>query len=57
MVNDGFVSVDRQRRERSLQKLLTEYLKTLSAAKAAHRNMWRYGDKEQDDALEFGYKK
>lgn len=57
MVSDGFLSVDRQRRERSLQKLLTEYLKMLSNAKAAHRNMWRYGDKEQDDALEFGYKR
>lgn len=54
LVADGYVSVDRQRRERRLQKILTEYLKTLSAAKTAHRNMWRYGDKEQDDANEFG---
>jgi staphylococcal nuclease domain-containing protein 1 len=57
LVADGFVSVDRQRRERRLQKLLTDYLKTLSSAKSAHRNMWRYGDKEQDDAAEFGVKK
>ena len=57
MVNDGFVSVDRARREKRLQKLLTDYLKTLTAAKSAHRNMWRYGDKEQDDAAEFGMKK
>lgn len=54
LVSDGFVSVDRARREKRLQKLLTDYLKTLTAAKAAHRNMWRYGDKEQDDAAEFG---
>jgi staphylococcal nuclease domain-containing protein 1 len=54
LVNDGFVSVDRARREKRLQKLLTDYLKSLTTAKAAHRNMWRYGDKEQDDAAEFG---
>lgn len=57
LVSDGFVSVDRARREKRLQKLLTDYLKTLTAAKSAHRNMWRYGDKEQDDAAEFGMKK
>lgn len=57
LVSDGFVSVDRARREKRLQKLLTDYLKTLTAAKAAHRNMWRYGDKEQDDAAEFGITK
>ena len=54
LVAEGFVSVDRTRRERRLQKLLTDYLKTLAAAKTAHKNMWRYGDKEQDDANEFG---
>lgn len=57
LVTDGFVSVDRARREKRLQKLLTDYLKTLTAAKSAHRNMWRYGDKEQDDAAEFGISK
>ena len=55
MVSDGFVSVDKTRKERRLQKLLTEYFKCLSAAKASHKNMWRYGDKEQDDAAEFGF--
>jgi staphylococcal nuclease domain-containing protein 1 len=57
LVSDGFVSVDRARREKRLQKLLTDYLKTLTAAKSSHRNMWRYGDKEQDDAAEFGVSK
>lgn len=57
LVSDGLVSVDRQRREKRLQKLLTDYLKTLSVAKSAHLNMWRYGDAEQDDANEFGVSK
>ena len=54
---EGFLSVDRARREKRLQKLLTEYLKTLTQAKSAHKMMWRYGDKEQDDAAEFGLTK
>lgn len=54
LVSDGYASVDRARREKRLQKLLTEYLKVLSVAKSAHKMMWRYGDKEQDDAAEFG---
>ncbi len=54
LVTEGYVSVDRARRERRLQGLLTEYMKTLSIAKSSHKNMWRYGDKEQDDAAEFG---
>lgn len=54
LVLEGFVSVDRARREKRLQKLLTDYLKTLTQAKSAHKMMWRYGDKEQDDAAEFG---
>jgi len=57
MVTEGYVSVDKMRRERRLQKLLTEYLKSLTLAKAAHKNMWMYGDKESDDAVEFGMKK
>lgn len=54
LVADGYVSVDRARREKRLQKMLTEYLKSLSNAKQSHKVMWRYGDKEQDDAAEFG---
>jgi len=57
MVTEGYVSVDKARRERRLQKLLAEYLKSLTVAKAAHKNMWMYGDKESDDAVEFGMKK
>lgn len=55
LVSEGYVSVDRARKEKRLQKLLQEYQKSLQAAKAAHKNMWRYGDKEQDDAAEFGF--
>ena len=54
LVTEGYVSVDKARRERRLQSLLSEYMKTLSIAKSSHKNMWRYGDKEQDDAAEFG---
>jgi len=54
LVADGYVSVDKARREKRLQKILAEYLKTLAGAKQAHKMMWRYGDKEQDDAAEFG---
>jgi staphylococcal nuclease domain-containing protein 1 len=54
LVADGYVSVDKARREKRLQKLLAEYLKSLAGAKQAHKMMWRYGDKEQDDAAEFG---
>lgn len=54
LVSEGYVSVDRARKEKRLQKLLAEYSKSLAAAKNAHKNMWRYGDKEQDDAAEFG---
>ncbi|RNA25196.1 staphylococcal nuclease domain-containing 1-like [Brachionus plicatilis] len=54
MVAEGYVSVDKSRKERRLHKLVQEYLKILAAAKASHKNMWRYGDKDQDDANEFG---
>jgi staphylococcal nuclease domain-containing protein 1 len=54
LISEGYVSVDRTHKERRLQKLFTEYLKVLAQAKASHRNMWKYGDKEQDDAAEFG---
>lgn len=54
MVAEGYVTVDRSRKERRLQKLVQDYNKVLVSAKASHKNMWRYGDKEQDDANEFG---
>lgn len=57
LISEGLVSVDKSRQPKRLQKLLNEYLKALSAAKQAHKNMWRYGDKEADDAAEFGLKK
>jgi staphylococcal nuclease domain-containing protein 1 len=57
LIAEGLVSVDRTHKERRLNKLFTEYLKSLTQAKAAHSNMWKYGDKEQDDAAEFGLAK
>jgi staphylococcal nuclease domain-containing protein 1 len=55
LVNQGYVSVDKARREHRLQKMLTDYMKALNLAKQSHKVMWRYGDKEQDDAAEFGF--
>ena len=55
LISGGFVSVDRTHKERRLNKLFTEYLKVLATAKAAHKNMWKYGDKESEDAAEFGF--
>ena len=54
LISNGYVSVEKARRERRMQKMLTDYMKALTLAKQSHKNMWRYGDKEQDDALEFG---
>lgn len=54
LIAEGYTSVDRSHKERRLHKLFTDYLKSLAQAKQAHKNMWRYGDKEQDDAAEFG---
>lgn len=54
LISEGYTSVDRTHKERRLHKLFTEYLKSLAQAKSAHKNMWKYGDKEQDDAAEFG---
>jgi endonuclease YncB( thermonuclease family) len=54
MVAEGYVRVDRSRRERRFQKLMTEYFKVLQLAKQSHKNIWKYGDNEDDEANEFG---
>lgn len=53
LIKDGFVLVER-RRERKLQKLLSEYMKAQETAKSSRINLWRYGDITEDDATEFG---
>uniref|UniRef100_A0A3Q3JRS6 Staphylococcal nuclease domain-containing protein n=1 Tax=Monopterus albus TaxID=43700 RepID=A0A3Q3JRS6_MONAL len=54
LVKEGLVMVD-VRKEKHLQKMVTEYLNTQESAKSARLNIWRYGDFRADDADEFGY--
>ncbi|XP_035258116.1 staphylococcal nuclease domain-containing protein 1 [Anguilla anguilla] len=54
LVKEGMVMVD-VRKEKHLQKMVTEYLNGQESAKTARLNIWRYGDFRADDADEFGY--
>ncbi|XP_062929037.1 staphylococcal nuclease domain-containing protein 1 [Mobula hypostoma] len=56
LVKEGLVMVD-VRKEKHLQKVVTEYLNAQEAAKSARLNLWRYGDFRADDADEFGYRR
>jgi len=53
LVADGLVCVE-PRREKRLQKLVSDYIAAQDAAKKRHLNIWRYGDITDDDATEFG---
>uniref|UniRef100_A0A6D2XFT8 Staphylococcal nuclease domain-containing protein n=1 Tax=Takifugu rubripes TaxID=31033 RepID=A0A6D2XFT8_TAKRU len=56
LVKEGLVMVD-VRKEKHLQKMVTEYLNSQESAKTARLNIWRYGDFRADDADEFGYRR
>ncbi|KAG9280635.1 staphylococcal nuclease domain-containing protein 1 [Astyanax mexicanus] len=56
LVKEGLVMVD-VRKEKHLQKMVTEYLNGQESAKSARLNIWRYGDFRADDADEFGYRR
>uniref|UniRef100_A0A673MAT0 Staphylococcal nuclease domain-containing protein n=1 Tax=Sinocyclocheilus rhinocerous TaxID=307959 RepID=A0A673MAT0_9TELE len=56
LVKEGLVMVD-VRKEKHLQKMVTEYLNGQESAKSARLNIWRYGDFRDDDADEFGYRR
>nr|AAH47835.1 Snd1 protein [Danio rerio] len=56
LVKEGMVMVD-IRKEKYLQKMVTEYLNAQESAKSARLNIWRYGDFRDDDADEFGYRR
>uniref|UniRef100_A0A3B4DLF0 Staphylococcal nuclease domain-containing protein n=1 Tax=Pygocentrus nattereri TaxID=42514 RepID=A0A3B4DLF0_PYGNA len=56
LVKEGLVMVD-VRKEKHLQKMVTEYLNSQESAKSARLNIWRYGDFRADDADEFGYRR
>jgi len=53
LIADGLLCVE-SRREKRLQKLVSDYLAAQDAAKKRHLNIWRYGDITDDDANEFG---
>jgi len=54
LISEGFLLVDKERKEKRLQKLLQEYRKGQESAKSQRLNLWRYGDFTDDDAREFG---
>ncbi|KAL5238927.1 hypothetical protein ACI65C_006337 [Semiaphis heraclei] len=56
LIEEGFLLVER-RREKYLQKLLTEYIEAQEKAKKDRLHIWEYGDITEDDAKEFGYAK
>lgn len=53
LIADGLLCVE-TRRERRLQKLVSDYVAAQDSAKKRHMNIWRYGDITDDDANEFG---
>nr|QBI71279.1 ebna2 binding protein P100 [Nicoletia phytophila] len=53
LVRDGLLLID-NRREKRLQKLLSEYKTAQDSAKKNHLGIWEYGDFTEDDAKEFG---
>ncbi|XP_067111036.1 staphylococcal nuclease domain-containing protein 1-like [Osmerus mordax] len=56
LVKEGMVMVE-IRKEKHLQKMVTEFLIGQESAKSARLNIWRYGDFRADDADEFGYRR
>jgi len=55
LLSKGVCLVER-RREKKLQKLMSDYLNAQESARKNRLNLWRYGDFTEDDAPEFGAK-
>jgi len=53
LISDGVLMVER-RREKRLQKLVSEYIQAQDRARKSRVNLWLYGDFTEDDAPEFG---
>jgi len=53
LIRDGLLLLE-NRREKKLQKLVSEYREAQEIARKNHTNMWMYGDITEDDAKEFG---
>ncbi|XP_072045647.1 staphylococcal nuclease domain-containing protein 1-like [Amphiura filiformis] len=54
LISDGLVLAE-HRREKRLNKMVTEYKAAQETARKNRLNLWRYGDITEDDAREFGY--
>lgn len=53
LIAEGLLLVDK-RRDRRLQKIVTDYKAAQHIAKTNHIAIWQYGDITEDDAKEFG---
>lgn len=56
LIAEGYLLVE-PRKEKRLQKIVTEYRNAQESAKKKRLNMWCYGDFTEDDAKEFGYQR
>ncbi|XP_076336232.1 staphylococcal nuclease domain-containing protein 1-like [Tachypleus tridentatus] len=53
LISEGLLMVE-NRKEKKLQKVVTEYKSAEKTARWQRLNLWRYGDFTEDDAKEFG---
>ncbi|XP_076334684.1 staphylococcal nuclease domain-containing protein 1-like isoform X2 [Tachypleus tridentatus] len=53
LISEGLLMVE-SRKEKRLQKIITEYKNSEEAARRQRLNLWCYGDFTEDDAKEFG---
>ncbi|XP_013789332.1 staphylococcal nuclease domain-containing protein 1-like, partial [Limulus polyphemus] len=53
LISEGLLMVE-SRKEKRLQKVITEYKNSEETARRQRLNLWCYGDFTEDDAKEFG---
>ncbi|GAB6033374.1 hypothetical protein CHUAL_013139 [Chamberlinius hualienensis] len=56
LISEGLLLVE-LRKEKRLQKLVTEYRNVQESAKKSRKNIWCYGDFTEDECKEFGYQR
>ncbi|XP_055606182.1 staphylococcal nuclease domain-containing protein 1 [Uranotaenia lowii] len=54
LIADGFLIADKNKKDRRLQKLITEYKEAEQSARKNRNGIWQYGDSTEDQAAEFG---
>lgn len=54
LIADGFLIADKTKKDRRLQKLITEYKEAEQSARKNRNGIWQYGDSTEDQAAEFG---